>query len=65
MQRELEGHPRRRGVRHLRAGLRRRRDVATRSGSPLEMGPGYFPFVLGGLLALLGAVDRREGLPGR
>ncbi len=30
-------------------------------GSTLRMGPGYFPFVLGGLLALLGLVIMAKG----
>ncbi len=33
-------------------------------GSTLEMGPGYFPFALGGLLALLGAVILAKGFLG-
>ena len=31
-------------------------------GSPLNMGPGYFPLVLGGLLVLLGAIVVVKGL---
>ena len=31
-------------------------------GTPLRMGPGYFPLVLGGLLVILGAAVMVEGL---
>jgi Tripartite tricarboxylate transporter TctB family len=31
-------------------------------GTPLRMGPGYFPLVLGGLLAILGVVTVVKGL---
>ena len=29
-------------------------------GDPVRMGPGFFPLVVGGLLAILGGVDRRK-----
>ena len=56
--RELHGHPRRPdfvgfGLAFAVGSLR------YELGTPLRMGPGYFPLLVGGILAALGLADRR------